>query len=175
MPRWAKTILALVGVQLVFLAVVLVPKMREPDGPAARSAGMVEIRSEVEVDLPLPTGRYRTTQGEVGELAAHVGEPFVVHFWGTWCPPCRDELPLLLAREDVEILAVAVDDDSGSLGEYFDGEVPGSVVVSMGLESAFDVERLPVTFWVSAESRIVRRWDGAREWTDADWRAFTAD
>jgi len=58
-----------------------------------------------EIDLPtLLGGRVR--------LSALRGHPVVVTFWGTWCPPCREEFPELVAAyrkygaAGLEVLAV---------------------------------------------------------------------
>ena len=45
-----------------------------------------------EIDLPTLAG------GRV-KLSELRGKPVVVTFWGTWCPPCRDEFPELVARQ----------------------------------------------------------------------------
>ena len=37
----------------------------------------------------------RTLGGARFQLSALRGHPVVMSFWGTWCPPCRDELPEL--------------------------------------------------------------------------------
>ena len=37
----------------------------------------------------------KTLDGEAVSLSDFRGHPVVVNFWGTWCPPCRVELPLL--------------------------------------------------------------------------------
>lgn len=58
-----------------------------------------------EIDLP-------TLGGGHVKLSALRGHPVVVTFWGTWCPPCREEFPHLVAawREHreagLEVLAV---------------------------------------------------------------------
>jgi len=58
-----------------------------------------------EIDLPTLAG------GRV-KLSALRGHPVVVTFWGTWCPPCQEEFPELVAahrkyREaGLEVLAV---------------------------------------------------------------------
>ena len=42
-----------------------------------------------EINLPLLDG------GRV-QLSKLRGRPVIVSFWGTWCPPCRDEFPELV-------------------------------------------------------------------------------
>src|SRR5580704_14647719 len=37
------------------------------------------------------------TQGYQKILATYKGKPLVVTFWATWCEPCRDEYPMLVA------------------------------------------------------------------------------
>jgi len=55
----------------------------------------------------------RTLAGDSVRLSAFTGHPVVVYFWGTWCPPCRDEMPLLVAayatQRDSGIVVLAVD------------------------------------------------------------------
>src|SRR5690349_1109159 len=43
-----------------------------------------------EIDLP-------TLDGKHVKLSALKGHPVVLTFWGTWCPPCREEFPELVA------------------------------------------------------------------------------
>ena len=51
-------------------------------------------------------------------LASLRGQPLLVNFWATWCPPCVRELPMIqqfaqsqsaLGRQGIEVLAIAVD------------------------------------------------------------------
>jgi thiol-disulfide isomerase/thioredoxin len=39
--------------------------------------------------------RFDAPQGGPLELAASRGNPMLLNFWATWCPPCVSELPLL--------------------------------------------------------------------------------
>ena len=58
-----------------------------------------------EIDLPALSG------GRV-KLSAYRGHPVIVTFWGTWCPPCRDEFPELVAaaarHRDAKLVVLAV-------------------------------------------------------------------
>jgi thiol-disulfide isomerase/thioredoxin len=53
--------------------------------------------------------------GDVVRLSDLTGEPIVLNFWATWCPPCRAELPLFQriseevnTREDASVRFVLV-------------------------------------------------------------------
>jgi thiol-disulfide isomerase/thioredoxin len=55
-------------------------------------------------------------EGKTHSLAEYRGKVVVLNFWATWCPPCRDEMPMLskLAakydEQNVAFLAVSLDD-----------------------------------------------------------------
>lgn len=96
----------------------------------------------------------------------------VVHFWATWCKPCRTELPGLLAlsRElrprGIDLIAVAVDDDWTDIRAFFDGEVPPEVVVATDptVHRRFGVSTLPDSYVVDRTGKLVERFHGARDW-----------
>lgn len=51
-------------------------------------------------------------EGQRVDLASFRGRPTLVNFWGSWCDPCRKELPRLVEAErgGTAILGVAVRD-----------------------------------------------------------------
>jgi len=52
-------------------------------------------------------------------LSDYQGQPVLINFWATWCPPCREEMPLFsefyLANQDSGFVILAVD-----VGEEWD-------------------------------------------------------
>jgi cytochrome c biogenesis protein CcmG, thiol:disulfide interchange protein DsbE len=91
--------------------------------PAAASAGVV-----------LPRLTLTTLAGEPVSLAAS-GTPTVVNVWATWCPPCRRELPLLVAAAaatpDVRVLLVNQGEGAATVRTYLEAQgLPGTACCS---------------------------------------------
>ncbi len=59
-----------------------------------------------------PEIKLKTLEGQTVRLSEFRGHPLIVTFWATWCPPCRDEFPALVAARErhrdagLQVLAV---------------------------------------------------------------------
>ena len=116
------------------------------------------------------TGSLERADGTTTTLAAYQGAPLVVHFWATWCGPCRPELPKLLAwgkDTGVPVVLVSVDQDFRVVRHLFEAEPPPPVVLDRGgVARAFGVSSLPDTFVLDARGRPTARLHGARDWSN---------
>ena len=74
-------------------------------------------RAAVEAQAPTPAPEFALTDinGQPQSLAAHRGKLVLVNFWATWCPPCREEIPLLIDMQaqhgeaGFQVIGIALD------------------------------------------------------------------
>lgn len=107
MNRTARWVLAIAALQAVLAgAYWLIEHQR-----ALTSDDSLGTQPPQRVDLPMPSLAVVRRDGHRGEIPSPT-RPTLVHVWATWCPPCRAELPGLLAvpsQHDVDVVAVALD------------------------------------------------------------------
>jgi thiol-disulfide isomerase/thioredoxin len=63
----------------------------------------------------LAAASFTDLQGKPRQLAEWRGRILVINFWATWCPPCREEIPMLMAVREkyvsngIEFVGIAID------------------------------------------------------------------
>ena len=126
-----------------------------PAQPARQAAGATT----------LPALQLSCLGGGTLDLGRAPGVPMVVNLWGSWCPPCRDELPVVQQLADaagarLRVVGVISKDgvpqaesfaeDAGlRFPSAFDGQ--GELMTRLGLNA------LPVTFFVDATGAVTYR------------------
>lgn len=73
-----------------------------------------------------PDFELQDINGELVSLSAHRGQPVLVNFWATWCPPCLLEMPTIQSRYEMhypELVVLAVDygETVEDVSAYVDG------------------------------------------------------
>ena len=105
-----------------------------------------------------------------------------MHFWATWCPPCVQEFPGLLAfyKENeknpaLELLTVSVDEDWKTVDAWLKTQGASAVPVTLDprqeAASAFGTKKFPETYVLSPKGEVLLYVKGPFDWTSKDFRS----
>lgn len=134
------------------------------------------------VDKPAPEFTLDLMDGGQVTMSQLSGRPVVLNFWASWCAPCRDEAAGLertwraYEERGVAFVGIDIQDSEAEARIYldeFDVTYPNGRDVDGKITVEYGVVGLPVTFFVSKDGLIERRWVGAvpesrlLDWTES--------
>ena len=138
------------------------------------SAGLVGIFSTLDRDTAVadwrpPAARKPMSSlaftglddGKPWNLSDHRGEIVLINVWASWCPPCREETPALVAvanryrARGVAVVGVSMDDGTASVRQFVRRfQVPYTVVMAPSDSSISAVAGLPTSFLLDPSGRV---------------------
>jgi cytochrome c biogenesis protein CcmG, thiol:disulfide interchange protein DsbE len=97
------------------------------------------------------------------DLARAPGAPTLVNLWGSWCGPCREELPVLqefadAAGDQVRVVGVISKDGIPQASSFADDAgvtFPGAYDGEGELMTALGLNALPFTYFLDADGALV--------------------
>lgn len=111
-----------------------------------------------------PDFTLQTTTGDTIQLSSLRGQPVIVNFWATWCPPCRAEMPEIeqvwqdYQGQNLMILGVNQRENAITVERFKQTVVnmtfPVLLDTTAEIANQYGVVALPTTFFIDAEGQI---------------------
>ncbi|TAN63596.1 TlpA family protein disulfide reductase [bacterium] len=124
--------------------------------------------------------------GEKTSIKDFKGRAVLLHFWATWCAPCKDEFPAFeklyqeFGRKGLTILAVSIDSVAG-LDEVtkravsYGGTFPVYVARQGSVTNKYWTWGVPVTYFINKKGLIAARGIGQQDWAGEGIKRFVKE
>jgi len=110
----------------------------------------------------------------VASLSSLKGTPVILHFWASWCPPCRSEMPSLITwigqHPTTKVVVISLDNNKSN-AEHFFKQTGIHMPINMGSmsgASALGVRGLPSTLIIDEAGEVIKRFTGDVDWADEE-------
>lgn len=133
-----------------------------PSPDATASAQPTEPPEGIGLGQPAPRIELPRLGGGTLDTAEYAGRPLWINFMATWCPPCRDELPMMEVMqeqlgEDLTIVLVDVGEDEAIVADFIeslDVTMPVGIDEDGRVQETWGAWALPVHFWLDEEGVV---------------------
>ena len=130
---------------------------------------------------PAPPLKLSDMDGNFSELGQFKGKWVFVHFWASWCGPCRREMPTLkdmmdaMGGENFHVILINTAEDEDTVFSFMAAVAPelNTLMDVDGLVTeAWKPRGLPATYLVDPDGNIRYQALGGRPWNDSAYIGF---
>ncbi len=116
------------------------------------------------VEQTLPDFTFKTLDGKELRLSELRGKAVLLNFWATWCPPCKEEMPIFereykrCKNKGFEVLAVNMDGSEGNLQKFLKENNYSFTIVrpSEDLQKELKLMGFPTSYLLDKNGKIYR-------------------
>ncbi|MGC1870748.1 MAG: TlpA disulfide reductase family protein [Acidobacteriaceae bacterium] len=108
-------------------------------------------------------------------LSQYRGKVVLVTFWASYCAPCMEEFPSLLALHQrlpqLNILGVSIDDNAQAYRNFlvaYHVDFPTVRDPSQAVMHRYGTVQIPEAYVINRSGHIVRKYVSAQDWTDPE-------
>ncbi len=133
-------------------------------------------------NIDKPAAQFIVSDGtrtvDLSKLRGHV---VVLNLWATFCGPCIEELPSLLALQkqmpDVEIVAVSMDQDPDIYKRFLIEHHVDLLTIrdaDQRVNALYGTAQIPETYIIDKQGVLRRKFIGAQNWTSPEITRYLA-
>ena len=125
--------------------------------------------SEALVGKPAPAIDLDLSSGKRFVLESQKGKIVILAFWATWCEPCRDEIPRLIALQreyqskDVVVVGISAEEPAVVMAFLAAErlEFPTAIDTNKQVSNAYGIDLVPRTFLIDRSGIVTKMLRGA--------------
>ncbi len=141
-------------------------KRKYPNDKNVKNGYADKILRSLRVDSgrTAPDFSVRTVTGDSLTLANFRGKFVLLDFWGTWCAPCRQEIPNLInvyntfSRDDLLVIGLAKDDPEKLKNYMKEKEIPyPNALANDKILKSYGIFAFPTTYLIAPDGIIIAK------------------
>lgn len=110
-----------------------------------------------------PVFKLAGLDNQVHEWKDYEGKPLILNFWGTFCPPCRNEMPALQKQyekwkgQGLELVGINLSEDRLTVESFIRQvgvDFPILLDKDKKTEKSYGLKQYPTTFFITAKGKI---------------------